>query len=59
MKSQYMQMKLFLAATEQSELEGRIRKVPRLSQEFWMLFKRRDDLSDEIQSIYRKAKVAT
>ena len=59
MKSNYMQMKLFLAATEHSEVEGRIRKVPRLSQEFWKLFKRRDDLSDEIQSIYRKAKVAT
>jgi hypothetical protein len=57
MKSQYMQMKLFLAATEHSEIEKRFAAVPRKSAEFWRLFKRYDDLGEEIQSIYRRTRV--
>jgi hypothetical protein len=57
MKSQYMQIKLFLAAIELSDVQGRIRKVSRRSAEFRELIKRNDDLSEEIQSIYLKTEV--
>lgn len=57
MKSHYMQMQLFLAVTEHSEVEIRLRRVPRFSPVFWTLAKRCDDLSQEIESIYRKTEV--
>jgi hypothetical protein len=54
MKSQYMQMKLFLAVCEHSELEKQFKTMNRHSPEFRKLLKRYDDLRQEIHSIYAK-----
>ena len=54
MKSQYMQMKLFLAACEHSEVEKQFRTTNRHSPEFRKLLKRYDDLLQEIVTIYEK-----